>query len=252
VTAPLPRSLLEALDAFSRRDRVLVALDFDGVLAPIVEVPSEARSLPSSARAVSALTGLARVDVALVSGRALEDLRAVARPPRGAVLVASHGAEVDGAPSPLDDDARALLSAVLDDLEQVVAAHPGTHLETKPAGGVLHTRRAPREVATAAADAVRAGAGARLGVHTRTGKEVVELSVVRADKGSALSALRGRLGADAVLYAGDDTTDEDAFAVLRDGDVGVKVGDGETSARHRVDDPEQVSVLLAHLVDVLA
>lgn len=248
----LPRDLTDALDRFSQHDHVLVALDFDGVLAPIVAVPSDARSLPSSARSLAELTALGRVDVALVSGRALADLRAVASPPDGAVLVASHGAEVDGAPSPLDDDAQALRAAVLADLGQVVAAHPGTHLETKPAGGVLHTRRADRDVTEAATRAVRSGAGARPGVHTMTGKEVVELSVVRADKGTALTALRDRLGAAAVLYVGDDTTDENAFAVLRDGDVGIKVGDGRTAAGHRVDDPEQVSAVLAHLAEALA
>ncbi len=252
MTTVLPPDLTQALERLARHDHVLVALDFDGVLSPLVPVPSDARPLPSSARAVVELTGLERVEVALVSGRALADLRAVADPPPGAVLVASHGAEIDGAPSPLDDEARALLADVLTDLERVVTDHPGTHLETKPAGGVLHTRRAEPHVAAAAADAVRRGAAARSGVHAMTGKEVVELSVVRADKGTALTALRARVGAGAVLYVGDDTTDEDAFAVLRDDDVGVKVGEGRTAAAHRVDDPEQVSVLLALLVEVLA
>ena len=248
---PLPPDLVRALDAFARNDHVLVALDFDGVLAPLVPVPDDARALASSARALSVLAGLARVDLALVSGRALADLRAVAQPPAGALLVASHGAEVDGAPQPLDDDARALLAAVLDDVQGVVDAHPGTTLETKPAAAVLHTRRADRDVAEAAAEAARVGAGERAGVHTMVGKEVVELSVVRADKGTAVTALRERLGDDAVLYAGDDTTDENVFAVLHDGDVTIKVGDGETVARHRIEGPEQVSQVLGYLVEVL-
>ncbi|HZI98910.1 MAG TPA: trehalose-phosphatase [Actinomycetales bacterium] len=247
----LPPDLLHALEEFARHRTVLVALDFDGVLAPIVDVPGGARALAGSAAALAALARRPRARVALVSGRALADLRAVAAPPAGVLLVASHGAELDGVPTPLDDDAQARLADVLTGLEQVAAAHPGTHVERKPAGGVLHTRRASRETAAAAGEAVRGGVGSQAGVHTMQGKEVVELSVVRADKGTALTTLRERLGVDAVLYAGDDVTDETVFAVLRGDDVGVKVGDGETAARHRVADPTAVTAVLEHLVHLL-
>jgi trehalose 6-phosphate phosphatase len=66
------------------------------------------------------------------------------------------------------------------------------------------------------------------------GKKVVELSAVEADKGSALDEVREE---SVVAYLGDDLTDEDAFARLRDGDVGIKVGEGETIAPYRLADP---------------
>jgi trehalose 6-phosphate phosphatase len=72
---------------------------------------------------------------------------------------------------------------------------------------------------------------------------------VDASKGSALDLLRSRLGATAALFVGDDVTDETAFAVLRDGDVGVKVGPGETAARYRVEDPEEVTAVLELLAE---
>lgn len=247
----LPPDLVDALDVFSRHGRVLVALDFDGVLAPIVESPGDARALPASAAALSALSRLTRAEVALVSGRAMTDLRAVASPPAGVLLVASHGAESDAVTTDLDDDAEARLADVLTGLEQVTATHPGTAVERKPTGAVLHTRRASRETAAAAGEAVRGRVAAWPGVHAMEGKEVLELSVVRTDKGTAVTALRERLGVDAVLYAGDDTTDETVFAVLAAGDVGIKVGDGETAARHRVADPAAVSAVLEHLIPLL-
>ena len=56
------------------------------------------------------------------------------------------------------------------------------------------------------------------------------MAVVQVSKGAAIDTLRTRLGADAVLFVGDDVTDETAFVRLRPGDVGVKVGEGETAA----------------------
>ncbi|SDQ62415.1 trehalose-phosphatase [Quadrisphaera sp. DSM 44207] len=251
MTAPaLDPSLLTALEAFAARSPVLVALDFDGVLAPIVAQPGDARPLPASAAAVAGLAAADGVTVALVSGRSLESLRAVADPPPSAVLVASHGAEVAGAVLELSAEQEALLAQVVEGLGAVVAAHEGTALERKPAGAVLHTRRASPDVAAEATAAALTGPATLPGVRAMRGKEVVELSVVDADKGSAVAALRSRLGVDAALFAGDDVTDEDAFAVLDTaaGDVPVKVGPGETAAPYRVPDPEAVAVLLQHLL----
>lgn len=239
-----------ALRRFAGRRPVLVALDFDGVLAPIVEVPSAARALPESATAVEHLDRRDGVTVALVSGRALDDLRAIARPPEGAVLVASHGAELAGAPPP--DVPRDVLDRVVAELEAVVSAHPGTTLERKPASAVLHTRQAERGVAEHATSAALDAVGGIDGAHVLRGKEVVEVSVVRADKGSALLALARQLGSQAVLYIGDDVTDEHAFRALAgrpggEDDVTVKVGPGETAAAHRVGDPAEVAALLRWL-----
>jgi trehalose 6-phosphate phosphatase len=104
-------------------------------------------------------------------------------------------------------------------------------------------------VGTRVLDAVRAGPAAREGIETTPGKAVLDLSVVRMDKGAALDLLRERVAADAVVFAGDDVTDETAFARLRPGDVGVKVGPGDTAAEHRVDAPSDITALLQLLVE---
>ncbi|MGO4243227.1 trehalose-phosphatase, partial [Janibacter sp. RAF20_2_2] len=79
------------------------------------------------------------------------------------------------------------------------------------------------------------------------GKGVHELSVLRADKGTALRALATTLGVDASVYLGDDVTDEHAFAVLGPHDLGIKVGAGETAARARIDACTDVPEVLALL-----
>jgi trehalose-6-phosphatase len=76
---------------------LLVALDFDGTLSPLVSDPAAARALPTARRAVERLAGSPSVQVALVSGRGLADLRAVASPPTGIHLICSPGAELQPA-----------------------------------------------------------------------------------------------------------------------------------------------------------
>jgi trehalose 6-phosphate phosphatase len=246
----LPADLVAALHALAARRSVLVALDFDGVLAPIVEEPTAARALPASAEAVAELALLDGVTLALVSGRSLSSLRQVAEPPAQAVLVASHGAEVAGAPPP--QVPREVLDRVAAALEAVVEDHPGTAVEHKPAAAVLHTRRAARDVAADATRSALAAVADVPGAHVLQGKEVVEVSVVQADKGTALLALADRLRSDALLYAGDDVTDEHAFAAVASrgnpDDVTVKVGDGDTGARYRVGGPPEFTALLRELV----
>ncbi|WP_432571543.1 trehalose-phosphatase [Kineococcus sp. SYSU DK005] len=260
-----PAELVAELERFAARGRVLVALDFDGVLAPIVDEPSAARALPASAAALERL--VATTDVALVSGRALDDLRACAQPPAGVVLVGGHGTQssldegVDGADgaggAALSAEQAALLERLGAELDAVATGREGVHVERKPMSAVLHTRRAAREVAAEATALALAGPGALPGVHALRGKEVVELGAVQLGKGGGVRRLREALSAaggpvGAVLFAGDDVTDEDAFAALSPdaGDVTVKVGGGPTAARHRVGSPRDVAALLALLADL--
>ena len=81
---------------------------------------------------------------------------------------------------------------------------------------------------------------------------MVEFSVVATTKGTALRQLRETTGADAVLFVGDDVTDEEAFAVLDGdaGDVSIRVGTGESTADHRLGSPDDVAAMLGLLVDL--
>lgn len=248
----LPDGLARAVAELARAPRLLVALDFDGVLAPIVTVPSEARPLPASVDAIRGLATLPDTTVALVSGRGLADLAAVSGLGEVVRLVGSHGFELDGADggrtTVLDDEQRARLDALAADLATIVDGEPGVTLEPKPAGVAVHVRNAPPDVAARVLDAVRAGPAARPGMAVTPGKSVLDIAVLEVSKGAALDVLREGIGADAVFFAGDDVTDETAFARLRPGDVGVKVGDGATAAAHRVADPAAVSEVLAALL----
>ncbi|GAA1308673.1 trehalose-phosphatase [Pseudonocardia xinjiangensis] len=232
--------------------RLLVALDFDGVLAPIVPVPSDARPLPVSAAAIGSLATLPDTTVALVSGRGLADLAAVSGFGTPIRLIGSHGAEFDDGGAVLDDAQRERLERLGAELRALVDGEPGVTLEEKPAGLAVHVRNAPADVGERVFEAVRTGPASWPGIETTPGKAVLDLAVLQVNKGLALDLLRERIEPDAVLFAGDDVTDETAFARLRPGDVGVKVGPGETAAEHRVPGPAEIGALLQELLAVRA
>jgi trehalose 6-phosphate phosphatase len=240
--------LQSALAELARVPVLLVALDFDGVLAPIVAVPSEARPLPRSAAAVGALATVPGTTVALVSGRGLADLAAVSGFGTPVRLVGSHGGEFDDGAAVLTPEQQQRLDALTAELQALVDGEPGVALEHKPAGVAVHVRTAPAEVGARVLEAVRTGPATRPGVEPTPGKAVLDLAVLDVSKGVAVDLLRERLGAGAVLYVGDDVTDETAFRRLRDGDVGVKVGEGGTAAGYRVAAPEDVADLLERLL----
>lgn len=251
----LPEPLVGALRELARAKRLLIALDFDGTLAPEVDDPEMARALPESRAAVLRLLGMPNTRVALVSGRALRSLEEVADLPQTTLLVGSHGIELrldspdeqvslDTAELRRVDVLNTVLGEVADAVDQV-------WLEPKPAGFALHTRLATEQNSRIAHLVARSEASAEVsGLTIREGKNVLEFSVRSTTKGEALEHLRRYTQADAVFYAGDDVTDEDAFAALTADDVGLKSGAGPTLANFRVPGPAQVARVLALLADL--
>lgn len=243
--------LRSALATLAATDSLLVAVDFDGTLAPLVERAEDARPLPAAAAALRSLAGAPETATALISGRALDSLRAVASPEPETLLVGSHGAETwtgpNAEPLQLTPEQTDLLARARAAVAEVAQAWDGCRLEDKPAGVVLHTRSASDDDAAAAVDAARARLRELDGVQVTDGKRVLEASVVHANKGEGIMALRELTGATGVLFAGDDVTDERGFAVLQDSDVGIKVGPGETAAQFRVESPEEFAAVLEHL-----
>ncbi|MDT5125904.1 MAG: trehalose 6-phosphate phosphatase, partial [Mycobacterium sp.] len=125
----LPSDLLRALDGAAATPRLLVASDFDGTLAPIVNNPADARPLPGAADALIALAGQPSTTVALVSGRALSTLRELSSIPPPVHLVGSHGAEFDSGFS--HDIDRELLERITAELTAIAANRPGVTVEPK-------------------------------------------------------------------------------------------------------------------------
>jgi trehalose 6-phosphate phosphatase len=192
-------------------ERAALFLDVDGVLAPIVPRPEDAR-VPDETRAeLRRLTeryGL----VACVSGRAGGDAARIVGV-AGITYVGNHGLE-------LEEDAELWASR----LQDFLAGVDWPRVENKRLTAALHYRELDDEEAARialeqVADRARAG-----GFVARFGRKVLEiLPPLRADKGTAIRALLDGRHLHRALVAGDDTTDLDAFAAVEDLDIGVRI-----------------------------
>jgi trehalose 6-phosphate synthase/phosphatase len=254
VPSGVPDNLVNALRELSQAETILVALDFDGTLAPHVDEPEQARAVEGTHDVVQRLLDQPGVRVAFVSGRALVSLKHVAEPQSDVLLTGSHGIEVqldaNGMELGLVPDEVEKLDTLSRVLERISGPVFGTWIEQKPAGLALHTRLATAQDGQAVQREARDQLAELLpSLTVREGKNVLEFSVRSSTKGDALERLRAHTGADRVLYAGDDVTDEDAFTVLGDGDLGLKIGPGATLAGYRVRSPKEVTQVLALLAD---
>lgn len=248
--SPVPAELADTLRTFATAETVLLATDFDGTLAPFQDDPSTSRPYAGATTALRAAADLPGVTVALVSGRDLEVLQQLSElaDDDRIVFIGTHGAQSSriAGSGLLTGPQQVLLESVGIALAEVAAAHPGSRLEHKPAAAVLHTRGMAKPENARALAAAESVAANLEGVHLLRGKDVRELGVIDADKGSALQALADEIGATHVVYLGDDVTDECAFRVFTDRErhLMIKVGAGPSAAGHRVADvPEAVAVL---------
>ena len=243
----LPADLTDALARLAGRRPLLIASDYDGVFAPLVDDPSAAVPLDGVAEVLARLAAVPGVTVALVSGRGVDDLRTTSGFRGPYRWIGSHGAEYDGT---LGDELAHRRDALRDQLEPLVAGTAGARLEVKPASVAVHVRQV-EDRSAAAALLQHVDTVVDPSLTKKPGKDVLELAVTDADKGSALRRLRADLSAAGAMYLGDDRTDEDGFRALEPDDVTVKIGEGETVARFRVADPHGALALLEHLAGLL-
>ncbi|MER6347608.1 trehalose-phosphatase [Streptomyces sp. NPDC001595] len=250
--------------------RAVVALDFDGTLAPIVADPEQARAHPG---AVAALTALAPkvAAVAVVTGRPAEvavRYGGFAGVPglERLVVLGHYGAERwDAASGRITaPDPHPGVAVVRAALPRLLEGFEGAWIEDKGHAVAVHTRRAADP--QAAFDALRAplaDLATRSGLIVEPGRLVLELRPPGMDKGVALRTYLREVGAGAVLYAGDDLGDLPAYAAVdmlrADGVPGLLVCSGSdevTELRERadlvVDGPRGVVGLLTALAAQLA
>ncbi|HEX4586126.1 MAG TPA: trehalose-phosphatase [Burkholderiaceae bacterium] len=237
-----------ALDA-ALRARPLLAFDFDGTLAPIVERPDDARVAPEVSERLDRLARLR--PVAVVTGRSVADVsRRLGFSPR--FVVGNHGAE-DPAREPGPE------TSLLDGLRAHLAAHAaglgaaGVQVEDKRFSLSLHYRLAhDRRRAVARIRSLLRGLDP--GLRTFGGKCVINVVLASApDKGDAVAALVQRAQCGAAVFVGDDVNDEAVFERALPNWVTVRVGrdDPATLARFFLSDHSEMGALLDAMLGTL-
>ena len=198
----------------------LIATDYDGTLAPIVDDPAKASPAPGAAAALARLAGRVGT-IAVITGRAAADavsLGGLAEVP-GLIVLGHYGAQrwqagVLSAPAvaPGVQTVRETLPGLLKE----VAAPEGTAVEDKGTSLAVHTRRTADPAAALALlrEPLKRLADST-GLTVEPGRLVLELRPPGMDKGAALRALAAERGAQAVLFSGDDLGDLTAFAAIR-------------------------------------
>jgi trehalose 6-phosphate phosphatase len=225
------------------RHRTLLAFDFDGTLAPIVEDRTQAQMRPETVALLRATALL--YPCAVISGRSRCDVAGrVADVPLAAVI-GNHGAEPGL--GPLDRSLFAEVRTWADELRRALADAEGVEIEDKRFSIALHYRQAR---SWQDAEQRILAAIARLdGAATFGGHAVVNVVPLRAPtKGDALRTLVARTGAKVATYVGDDRTDEEAF---RSDVVAISIRVGECSdsaAQYFLPDQAQVDELLRQLI----
>ena len=257
----MPPRLLARLERELACGAGLVAiLDYDGTLTPIVPSPQTAILAPSVRTTLERLAASDRARLAILSGRALADVRA--RVALDDVIYGGcHGLEIRGGGLAFRHPRVRTASLVRARRTLVAAAEaiPGSRVEFKGLAVSLHYRhvapawrRAVRELVTRVLRGVP-------GLTLIPGREVFDfVPRVRWGKGEAACwiAYRARRtlprGGSVVLYAGDDATDEAAFAALKGRALTVRVGNGPSAANYRVRDVREMQVVLRRLAVALA
>lgn len=222
-------------------------LDYDGTLAPIVEDPSAAVPHPAVPELLRALNR--KYSVWIVTGRYLQDLSAFIDEPYEAIGL--HGMQRGRLGQDVEelipDDARRALHTMRTHVPEV----DGLRVESKGPTFAVHYRHVRREAeALDELEAWLQELPAMLDVIR--GKKVYEIRPRGLTKGTAVHALVEAHPDATPIYLGDDVTDEDAFEALHALErpsVTIKVGEGETRAKYRVRDPEEVVAYLRQYVD---
>lgn len=235
------RALLETF-AWSN---VLLAFDYDGTLAPLVDAPVHAAMRASTQRLLKRASEL--YPCVVITGRARADGLDRLRNIEVCRVVGNHGAE----PSPNGAAMRRRVRQWLPVLQARLSGRQGVVIEDKTFSVSVHYRQARQRNSTRRA--VLTAAQSLKDVRLVGGKLVVNLLVPGAPhKGLALERERVHLACDTVIYVGDDVTDEDVFELDRPGELlSIRVGRKQTSAApYYLRSQVEIDRLLETLVDL--
>jgi len=244
------------------RKETALFLDFDGTLSHITMYPDQAAVLPRARELLLRLVQLNNMHIAIVSGRALTDVRTRVGL-AGITYVGNHGQEIEGPAVSfvveLSPDFIKAMREIVDSVSKLVKRFRGLIIEQKGSGVSIHFRMVAPDKLSSLRDSVRSILLPYLcanRIKARPGKMVLDIRPPdSSDKGKAVKWLLEQWAGDgfdkevAAVYIGDDETDEDAFRVLPAPAITVRVGCcSNTTAAYYVNDVGEVLSVLEELL----
>jgi trehalose 6-phosphate phosphatase len=222
-------------------------LDFDGTLVDIAPTPDSIQFSSEDAALLAKLEDAHGGAVAIVSGRAIDDLEQYLTS-FGGLIAGGHGAEfrIDGRRSLAGEVDESQLEEIKQAVISFGKSDPRILLEHKSTGIVMHYRAHP-ECESDVIELAKSLVEKRPDFKLQFAKMAVEIKPAAASKASAMEALLQEkpVSGRRIFFAGDDVTDESAFEwVNAQGGITVKIGDEETSAGYRCSDPTEFKAWL--------
>ncbi|MFC2043842.1 trehalose-phosphatase [Chloroflexota bacterium] len=245
---------------------ILLLADYDGTLTPIVQRPELANLSKDTRLLLKALSHQQQLTLAIISGRALTDLKHKVRI-RDIIYAGNHGLEIEGPGInfvyPMAKEIIPILDVLHSLLSQSLRAIEGALVENKGLSLSVHYREVTEdkiEEVKNILERVAASAQASGTVRITTGKKMYEIRpTVDWNKGNATELLMQRYGKGdrkselLSIFLGDDLTDEDAFKVIEDYENGISVAVGNTRqntiARYFLESPDEVVKFLGMLLN---
>lgn len=242
----------DTVEAASAAKEIALFLDFDGTLVEIAPVPDAVSVDRRVAPALDILRHRLGGALALISGRPIVVLDEFLAPQRFDAA-GLHGAQIrlDGELAPVAAVTGEVQRAMRE-LVRFANMHVGVIVEDKRLSAALHWRLAPHLEGEALALMERLAAEAAPALRLQHGKAVAELVPAAASKGGAIAWLMQQppYAGRHPVFIGDDVTDENGFAAVNGLDgLSIRIGAGETCARHRIASPTALRRILLAAAD---
>lgn len=236
------------------KNNLFIFLDFDGTLTPIVSTPQKAVLSKAVRKLLKEMSKNHKIRLVFISGRSLKDIKRLIGI-KGVIYVGNHGLEIDGPKtkfkSPVSLAHKKILKCIKDDLKTRLSAVGGLFIEDKGLSLSVHYRLVDKykipEIKTVLHNSITPYFKRGI-INIKSGKKVFEIRpLINWDKGKAVLWLLPKK--DIIpIYLGDDTTDEDAFKVLKNRGITIFVGRPKKSyAEYFLKDTKEVEYFLNRL-----
>lgn len=247
-----------------RDNFILLLLDYDGTLTPIVENPKKAVISEETKELLQKLSGRSNYALGIISGRSLEDIKNTVGI-KGIIYAGNHGLEIEGPKikfkSRVSPRSKLVIGDTAEELSRRLSGIKGVLIEDKGLTLSIHYRLVDKKDMPAFErifSEVSNHYAARGKIKINSGKKVYEIKLpLQWDKGKAVLWLIARQqfasGGNKVLpvYIGDDVTDEDAFKALKGKGLTIFVGEpGASAAAYYLKDAEEVNRFLRLMLEL--